>query len=311
MSDVINSFRSAMHAGGIDYGGPIRPDGKLHRIKSASDQAQNSWYVLHVDAKGTAGAFGCWKRNISDKWCDQNAPMGAEQRRRIHAEIERANRQRAEEEKRCKQAARRAALWIWSQAQSLEAHPYLDKKGVRVFPGIRQYQGCIVVPLRNPRGELLSLQLIDVAGAKRFLREGQIAGTCFALASYPDGPIVICEGVATGASIHEATEALSVVCAMNCRNLAAIAKAVRYKHPVRQIIIAGDNDQWTAGNPGLTKAIDAAQAIGGRYAVPTFTDLSTKPTDFNDLHRLEGLGEVSRQIGKARFVTLNSLKHVA
>ena len=165
-----------------------------------------------------------------------------------------------------------------------------------------------MVPLRNPRGELLSLQFIDGKGAKRFLREGQIAGACFALAMNATGPIVICEGVATGASIHEATS-LSTVCAMNCHNLASIAGAVRYKHPVREIIVAGDNDQWTHGNPGRTKALDAAHGVGARVVMPSFDDLATKPTDFNDLHRLKDLAEVKHQIESAQFVTLNRAKH--
>ena len=134
MSDVIESFRSAMYAGGIDYGGPIRPDGKLHRVKAAGDQAPNSWYVLHVDGKGSAGAYGCWKRNLRATWSDDSDTLTADQRRRIHAELDRATRERMREEERRRQQARRMAVWIWGQAQPAERHPYLERKGVKMVP---------------------------------------------------------------------------------------------------------------------------------------------------------------------------------
>lgn len=36
-------FRTAMRVAGLDYAGPIHPDGKLHRIKVEGDKARNSW----------------------------------------------------------------------------------------------------------------------------------------------------------------------------------------------------------------------------------------------------------------------------
>jgi len=49
----------------------------------------------------------------------------------------------------------------------------------------------------------------------------------------------------------------------------------------------------------LTKANEAAIAIGAKLAVPSFKDTGSKPTDFNDLAAAEGLGEVKRQIEAA------------
>jgi putative DNA primase/helicase len=78
-----------------------------------------------------------------------------------------------------------------------------------------------------------------------------------------------------------------------------VAKALRDKGPSREVIIAADNDQFNDGNPGLTKATEAARAIRARLAVPQFKDTTTKPTDFNDLHRLRGLDTVKEQIESA------------
>jgi hypothetical protein len=56
------------------------------------------------------------------------------------------------------------------------------------------------------------------------------------------------------------------------------------------------NDQFTEGNPGKAKAVEAAKAIRARLAAPLFNDTTTKPTDFNDLHKLEGLSCVKTHI---------------
>ena len=167
-------------------------------------------------------------------------------------------------------------------------HRYLFRKRVKVFGNLRGYRRLLVLPLRDAGGELHSLQFIDGNGAKKFLSGGRVAGCFFTLADKAEGPLVITEGYATGASIHEAT-GHAVICAMNNGNLLEVAKAARELWPHVPIIVAADNDQFTDGNPGLTKATAAAKAIGAKLAVPQFVDLTNKPTDFNDLAIAQGL----------------------
>src|SRR5204862_5937669 len=124
------------------------------------------------------------------------------------------------------------------------------------------------------------------------LTGGRIVGCFFTVANQPDCPLVVCEGYATGASIYEAT-GFEVVCAMHAGSLTSAAQGLREKFPTRAIIVAADNDQFTEGNPGLTKATDAARSVGANLAVPQFPDVSKKLTDFNDLHQLAGLPEVA------------------
>ena len=46
----------------------------------------------------------------------------------------------------------------------------------------------------------------------------------------------------------------------------------------------------TKGNPGLTKAREAALEIGAGLAVPDFGESrGSRETDFNDLHQVKGL----------------------
>src|ERR1039458_1265474 len=97
---------------------------------------------------------------------------------------------------------------------------------------------------------------------------------------------------------HEAT-GHAVVCAMNCGNLLTVARSLRTQWPAREIVIAADCDHWTDGNPGTTKAVEAAKTILARLAVPQFKDTINKPTDFNDLHQLDELDTVKNQIESA------------
>ena len=292
------SFRTAMRAAGLDHPGELIADGKLHRFKTKGDHNRNSWYVL-FSSPPMAGAFGCWRRGTKETWCARE-PGEFSQAQRIEVrrrwqEIER-NRERTETERQKK--ARRVAAWIFKRAKPVTAHAYLARKKVQPPGEIRQRGDKLVVPLRETSGELHSLQFIGTDGTKRFLSGGRVASCFFTLADKPDGPLVIVEGVATGASIAEAT-GLAVVAAMNAGNLLAVATALRAKWPQREIIIAGDNDQRTEGNPGMTKAGEAAKAARAKLAVPQFKETTSKPTDFNDLHQLEGLAMVKEQIESA------------
>ncbi|MCX7827386.1 MAG: hypothetical protein N2689_17790, partial [Verrucomicrobiae bacterium] len=65
--NLIEAFRDAMRRAGLDHGGVVIADGKLHRFRAGDDHRANSWYVLHAD-EPAAGAFGCWKRDIKGKW---------------------------------------------------------------------------------------------------------------------------------------------------------------------------------------------------------------------------------------------------
>jgi len=69
---AMEQFRTAMRAAGLHYAGPILADGRLHRFRVADDHGRNCWYVLH-DGTPAAGAFGCWKRQLRQTWCDRDA----------------------------------------------------------------------------------------------------------------------------------------------------------------------------------------------------------------------------------------------
>ena len=291
------NFRAVMRSAGLDTISNVIADGKLHRIKSTGDHNRNSWYVLHAGPPAS-GAFGCWKRGLSETWCDRSGQLSQAEWSEVRRRWQDAERERQQAESERHTKARKAAAWILSRAKPVTTHGYLSVKGVQPHGDVREYRGTLVLPLRDANGELHSLQFIGEDGTKTFLTGGRIAGCCFTIADKPDGPLVIVEGFATGASVHEAS-GHATVAAMNCGNLLAIAVALRKNFPSREIIIAADNDQFADGNPGAKKATEAAKAIGALLAFPDFKDLTNRPTDFNDLHQQQGADAVTTQIQSA------------
>ena len=56
------------------------------------------------------------------------------------------------------------------------------------------------------------------------------------------------------------------------------------------------------GNPGLSKATEAAKAIKAKLAVPVFANREDGQTDFNDLHQSDGLEAVMACINAVKPV---------
>ena len=153
----------------------------------------------------------------------------------------------------------------------------------------------MLVPIRDTAGNLHGLQRIRPNGDKRFTAGAATAGHYFSIGK-ADGLIVICEGYATGASIHEST-GYGVAIAFTCGNLEPVARALRAKLPTTQIIVAADDDYRNEKNPGIASSTAAALAVDGLLAIPEFGDnRPEKATDFNDVASLYGNSAVVEQI---------------
>lgn len=179
--------------------------------------------------------------------------------------------------------------------------PYLKRKGLGSLQcplnsefiregGENFPPGSLVIPLTNEAAELVNVQLIRNDGTKRYLAGGQKAGAYYCIEG---GELVaVVEGFATGLSVQLATGA-TVYCAMDCGNLPAVAAIARRQHPEAQILICGDNDESTKGNPGKAKAKQAALAVGGLVILPLIAG------DWNDYHQAHGLEKTREAIMSA------------
>jgi putative DNA primase/helicase len=101
--------------------------------------------------------------------------------------------------------ARRSAARILPRSKQVRTHPYLKAKHVQAHGDLREYRSALVLPLHDVNGDLHTLQFIGADGQKKFLTGGKVSGCFFTLADKAEGPLVLCEGYATGASIYEAT----------------------------------------------------------------------------------------------------------
>lgn len=294
---LLDSLRSAMADAGMPYSGELVPDGKLHRFDCTDEKGQASWYVAHVHDHFAAGQFGCWRRNLSQKWNSTNGnELTAEDRQLLRQKAIEADNARKTEEERLLSAAKVSIAKRLSAALPVTDHPYLARKKVNVYGEIRvDSDNLLLLPLRDASGSLTSMQFIapdkrfgNQTRDKSFIFGGKLSGSFYTISDKPDGPLVICEGYATGASIHAAT-GWAVVCAMSAGNLTAVGNALRTRYADRTLIFAADNDRFTSENPGCRLAEAAAKAARATVAIPEFAHNDSSSTDFNDLACIEGL----------------------
>lgn len=303
----MESFKNAMSNTGIEPPSEILTDGMIHRFHVSGDKPNslNGWYVLHGGTPA-AGAFGYW-RDISEAWCSKEyRSLTTKDKASFKASQELIRKQREEAQAVIHAECRKESQKIWAAAKDADPkHTYIIKKGIKP-KGIKQHSnGSLIIPLKDLNNTLHGLQFIHQDGAKRFKTGTLKTGNCFIITGATDKPILVCEGYATGASLHEATGS-SVVIAFDAGNLLPVARGLKEKLPARKLILCADNDQWTAGNPGLTKATAAAKEIGAMLAIPVFKDTTNKHTDFNDLHLSEGLNAVKSCIEAATEPVIES-----
>ncbi len=312
-----DKFRQALASAGIEPHEQVIANGKLHRFHVDGDKPhkKNGWYVLHEAEDFAAGAFGCHKRQIKEKWRSRDSQsMTVEERARYKATMERIRKQADEEQARGREECRTKSKAIWDKGlKADERHQYLTVKGIKPF-AIKQSGDALIIPVQDFAGVLHGLQFISGDGSKKFKTGTAKVGHFCRIPGDKTGPILICEGYATGASLHEAT-GHSIVVAFDAGNLRRSNKATSREETGSGLIVCSDNDQWTDGNPGITNATEAAREAGALLAVPEFNLSENEiakfkaekkgPTDFNDLHQLEGIEAVQHCIKAAKAVTSN------
>ena len=298
-ADFTEMFCTAMREAGVPTSDEIHADGRLHRVHVEGDSigSRNGWYVLHSDDP-PAGAFGSWRTGVSDTWCAAaSSDLTATEWERWIRKAGQSRHRQAEAQRHRQEQARERSARLWAKSRTADpGHPYLRRKGADPH-GLRQLGDRLLIPVRGPDGTLLGLQRIGPDGLKRFIAGTEVRGSYHAIGT-PDGVLIVAEGYATAATIHEAT-GHAVAVAFNCGNLTPVAKALRNKLGADvRIIIAADNDRDTEGNPGLTAATEAARTVGGLLATPIF-DTGEEGSDFNDLAHLRGAEVVVERIGAA------------
>ncbi len=316
---------------------------KVQRCFTLENQREKrGWYWLSSITIDTepyiVGAFGIYSGNDNGKQKitlsrQKSDQLTAEQREAIKAQ-QRESQKKAEAERK-RQADRTAARakQAWLKCSATGTSEYLNKKHVNAY-GVRfSPNGSVVIPVMDDRDSIRGLQFVLPLGHERIEKTKRnkefwpagiaISGTYFLVGSAPKDILLIAEGYATGATLHEAT-GYPVAVVWSANNIMAAAKVLHKKYSRARILICADDD-WvqkcdacgeytTVATPDCTrcgqphKKINAgnvyseaaAVAVNGAWVCPKF--VTERPanrkslTDFNDLHVTDGLPLVAEQI---------------
>jgi putative DNA primase/helicase len=256
------------------------------------------YYLKRLGAD--AAIFGDWRTGESHKWFKNScALLDGKQLPKHRATIKELDKLQKQEKERQYAYAAAACSRTWWYCMTVKgSSQYLARKQVAAF-GLRYSNDSVVIPLRDVAGKLWSFQYIHANGTKIFSKGGKTRGCFHTIGEICeiDDTVFIGEGYATMASIYMATGVTCVV-AFNAGNLEPVIEVLRRQFPRLAITIAADDDRWKPhiGNIGRIKAIEAAKRFGCAVALPWFKDSASEPTDWNDLHVLEGLDEVKSQL---------------
>jgi putative DNA primase/helicase len=286
MNNALSNFQDAIRAAGLEPPVVIEP-GTLHRFPGYGKRPSNraGWCLLFDD--GLGGCFGDWSTGLSESWqAKRDKPYSRAERAAFAHRVEEAKRQaKAERSARQSDAAMRASV-IWNAATPAPGdHPYLIRKRIQPH-GARLHKGALTLPVMDFSDRLTSLQFIAADGDKLLVSGGRKRGCFIPVAGDMENParVIICEGWATGCTLAEDEPAALVLAAIDAGNLEPVALEARRRWPSAVLVIAGDDDRLTAGNPGAAKAKAAAIVSGALLALPQWPKNAPEHlTDFNDL----------------------------
>jgi putative DNA primase/helicase len=299
-AERLDSIRAALLEAGIE---PANPDALLSRLADAEGKpvrfgtaskprSKNGWLIAYHD-RGLPFVViaGDWSTGAETKWvAGTGDTLNPAERRELKRRMAEAKRAREEEQARQWEARAAAADRHWHSCTPADPlHPYLQRKGIQPHRA-RQQGRELVLLLADFNGKAWSLQTIDEAGDKRLMAGGKKAGH-FIVVDGPDYParVLICEGWATGCTLAEIDPAALVLAAVDCGNLQTVTTGARNRWPDADLIVCGDDDRQTPGNPGAAAARAAALAAGARFALPEWPPAAPLHlSDFNDLHNWQG-----------------------
>jgi putative DNA primase/helicase len=228
----------------------------------------------------TLAVFGDFSSDTSATWHDEtqvDAATAAKMLEQARAQSREYARQQRQQQSR---AADKAAKMI--REATMSTHPYLVRKGFPSLLGL-VHDGKLLVPVRDATdyARVISVQTIDANGVKKFLPGGRTRCGVYRIGVTPAlaRRVVLCEGYATGLSLHAALQRLpgpyTIIVCFSAGNLEAVAQYFP------GALVCADNDESKRGE-------EAARATGLEWRMPP--DVGT---DFNDMHRKCGVFAVT------------------
>jgi len=267
-----SQLRKAMEMAGITPPPELLFDGKIHRFSISGKKKDDAgWYVAYDD-KIPAGAFGNWRDGTSQTWRgDTGREVTLAEEMTHKRRIAEARKIQKEQQAQKQDTAADTVSIIWDgAAEASDLHPYLQAKQVAPH-GVRVTgDGRLIVPMYVD-GELRNVQYIDDKGGKKFHGQGATAGGCFIVGDPSESQLVVCEGFADAATIHEVT-GLPAICSFSAGNMPAVAEYAKGLNS--RLVIVADNDE---SGTGQRYGAQASERTGSRLVIPP-----TEGQDAND-----------------------------
>ena len=244
--------------------------------------------------------FEAKKHGYDPKALQPAAPLSKAEADKIKRDRLASERAAAAQLEKTQRAAADDAARLWETALRTGTSSYLKQKAVSGY-GVR-YQGkTLLIPMVDATGKIWNVQRVFASGQKRFHAEARVSG-CFHVIGQvvAKGWLLVAEGYATAATLHEAT-GMPVAVAFNSHNLRHVASALRTQYPSASLLVCGDDDAETEAktgkNPGRVAAEAAAKSVNGTTCFPT--GLAAGQTDFNDLRSTAGPDAIRQQVDHA------------
>lgn len=314
MQDIIVSFIAAMRekiAIEPARAADIKADGQDHYFDIAGDKkSKRGGYCLTIAPDGFAfGNFRDFRNGESGSWHSaEGKKLDDATRKEFALRLKNAEREKAARQKKLwNEAAQMAVEYIGESLPATGEHPYLKRKCVSAVSGLMvDFDGRLVMPL-SQGGKVWTYQTIAADGFKCNQENGRKQGSYFILDGRGDA-VLVAEGYATAASVHEAT-GFRTYCTLDAGNMRACADEIRRNEGAEVIYFCADNDTETRNakgepfNVGLHYAEQAAVKVGGFVLLPPI-----EKADWNDYANAVGFDKFRNEI--LRLIADSSRKGV-
>ncbi|MDQ1815787.1 DUF2235 domain-containing protein [Massilia sp. CCM 9210] len=289
-------FGNKIQGAGLELKEAPVMDGTLQRVPVAGGAPGNrdGAYTGHLDGH-PHGQITNFASGHKENWSKDGLPLTDKQQGQLTVDAQNARQQRGAE------LAEQYNNVAAKTSEKLERLPDTPPAGGNAYLASKQIDGHgvkfdgdkVVVPLRDIDGKIWSAQTISPGedGGSTFEKGGRRVGNMHIIGDIkPGSDVLVADGYASAASLHQATGKPTVV-AFDARNMDAVVDSVKSHHPTNPVHIMADH-------AGVEKATAAAEKHQVGIAFPE-SKTGAKVADFNELHVREGLPAVKEQVDKA------------
>ena len=301
-NETLIQFKHALETFGLILDTYPIMNGKIQRCKTKEDKGseKSGAYLGYLD-EYPAGFMQNFKTGIKQNWKFQlEKNYQSSKTEKSYSAIN--SQKQVQKEQELLNLQEKTALRLgkeWSEAKkALNSHLYLKNKGINSAYDLRIDRfNNLLVPLRDIKGKLWSLQRISESGRKiigviktKEEKEAEYSARkkgCFytQVSLEKQNEFLICEGFATAISLQEYLNK-AVIMAIDAGNLISVIEVLKLNYPFTPITLYADNDLKNVNNVGLNTAKTIKEKYKDiRVFYPNLDEREAKEglSDFNDI----------------------------